>query len=225
MLDFSIKEVVEKIGMSAPWMRRLEKMELIKPMTPKHQGKERRYSEADVQNALRLMALTTVGYTPQDVKNYVHLVNQFNELTQPFLRKERVRPEGAAVFLFAAEDVFPDGDPQNINWEEMGKRNWRTVLDGEIRDIDPGELVADAFGFLFSICEEAFRATMAIKNARKALRLSQGIEKEIDDKFIPALKHPILSPAEFGMEGVAVQGMAYQFRKAFEAQEEAVAGG
>lgn len=217
---YTMRELTSEIGMSAPWVRRIEAMHLVKPLSPKGQGTRRLYSHGDVMNMLRLMALTTVGFTPQDAKNYADLVVQFNNLTDPFLKKGRVRPPSNAVFLFDPRDVFPEGNPENIKWNEM-ERVLKTTESYE-REIDPGELVAKAFHLLFLIALNALKASGAIKKVRRALQAAEIIEKEIDKKFLPAVKRPFFSPTEFSVGAVSIQGAAYELRENFKLLEKKI---
>lgn len=214
---YTMRELTNEIGMSAPWVRRIEAMRLVKPLSPKGQGTRRVYSHGDVMNMLRLMALSTVGYTPQQMKEYAGLVRRFNKLTEPFLKKGRVRPPGDAVFLFSPRDIFPEGDPDNIDWAKLEHVNKRS--DVYQREIDRGELLAEALHLLFWIAQKALEASGAIKKAKRALQSVEGIEKEIDERFLPVIKRPFFSPDKFEM-GFAGQGVAYQLRESFKILEE-----
>jgi DNA-binding transcriptional MerR regulator len=194
----------------------MEAMELVKPSFPKVRGRSGRlYSHGDVRNMLRLMALTTVGYSPQEVKEYADLVNQFNKLTEPFLKKPRLQLDGA-VLLFDLQDVFPEGDPANITWDdlEMAVTRKDGIFKFYQKEFDQGELLGEALQLLFKIGLKALDATVAIKKARRALRLAEHIEKGIDDVFLPGLKRPFLSPNQFAF-GIVGQGIAHQLGESF----------
>jgi len=217
----SMKELEQEIGMSAPWVRRMERMNLIKPFTPKQQGAKRLYSKGDVINCLRLMALSVCGFRPEDARHYAELVEQFNRLTEPFLKKPRPRHIDGAVLLFDLRDIYPEGDPTNIKWNELERAINRKdgVYKFYRKEFDVGELLAEAFQLLFLIAQKAFDVKTAIQKAKRALQTAEHIEKEINGKFLPGVKSPFLSPGEYKL-GVTGKMVASSLSKAFKVMEE-----
>ena len=195
---YTMNDLKKEIGMSPPWVRRMEAMKLVRPSAPKVRGRTGRlYSHGDVVNMLRLMALTMCGFRPEDARRYAELVDQFNRLTEPFLKKARPRHIDGAVLLFDLRDIYPGGDPNNIKWGELEKAITRKDGIHRLKEYDQGELLVEALQLLFAIAQIALDAVGAIKKTRRALRLAEGLEKSIEEKFLPGIKHPIFSPEEF----------------------------
>ena len=215
----TMKELEREIGMSAPWVRRMERMNLIKPYTPKQRGAKRLYSKGDVINCLRLMALTVCGFRPEDVKRYSKLVDQFNRLTEPFLKKARPRNIDGAVLLFDLRDIYPEGDPNNIKWSELEKAITRKDGVHKYKEYDRGELLAEALQLLFEITQVALHARIAINKAKRALRMAEGIGREIEEKFLPGAKSPFYSPRKYGI-GVVGEAVASPLMSALKVIEE-----
>ena len=118
--EHDIGEIAESIGKSEVWIRKMEREGYLKLSSPKVRGGRvrRLFNQGDVVNIFHVAGLASVGFGPERLKGYKRLVTRFREFVQPFLKKLFRDPEDQ-FFVFHPRDVFPDGDPDNIDWSQF----------------------------------------------------------------------------------------------------------
>jgi hypothetical protein len=116
---YSMKDFEEDTNYSEAYFRKMEQKGYVKFESEKVRGQVKRlFSQDDYNNALHIAALSSIGYGPAKLDGYKKLVKNFKKYIRPFLKKLFKDPDDL-FFVFSSRDVFPDGDPDNLDWEKL----------------------------------------------------------------------------------------------------------
>ena len=128
-IEWSIREIESQMPFTEKWLREQEKEGHLKFTSPKVRGQVMRlFNRQDVVNALRLVGFRMLGFSPRRVKRYKSMIQQWRREGAHLQTKQFKRIPGVyddQVLLFDLRDLFPDGDVESIDWEELdAEPNW-----------------------------------------------------------------------------------------------------
>lgn len=159
--EYSIKDIEQEMHLTEAWLRRMEKDGHLKLKSPKVRGQVKRlFGKGDVFNVLRLASFRILGFGPKQLKWYKETVIRFRKQAYPFLKKLFKEPDNE-FYLFHVKDVFPDGEPENIEWHNFYSEPNAPILE-----------------FLLALYVEAFDMSIKAKSTRHAL---ENTEKELNE--------------------------------------------
>lgn len=117
---YSMKDLKENTGHSDAFFRKMENLGHLNFKAEKVRGQIKRlFNQGDYNNAIHIAGLSRAGYGPKKLEGYKSLIRNFKERIRPFLKKLFKDPDDL-FFVFHSRDVFPDGDPDNLDWEKLG---------------------------------------------------------------------------------------------------------
>ena len=169
--SYSTEELMRLAGVSDFVIGKLEKLGLVTPVEKKMGPGGKVFSRRDVLNCLRVVALSRIDYRPVDAAHYADMVRRFRRLTLPYLKHARVEPMDAAVYLFHPDDLFPGGDPANIDWKAM-----------------PVELAEKVFDELEAIMLQVAIFAGRYERIQKTLETARGIVADMTELLLPAVE-------------------------------------
>ena len=165
--EIVIQDIEQEIPQSESWIRKMERLGHLNIKAPKVRGQVKRlFDRSDFANVLHVSAYSSVGYGPQKLDHYKSLVKNFRKYITPFLKKLFKDPDDQ-FFLFSSRDVFPDGDPENLDWGKLGT--------------EEGNIYLDPLKALHLEAQVLMRVT---RNTQKSL---EKVEKDLDD-FINSIE-------------------------------------
>jgi MerR family transcriptional regulator, heat shock protein HspR len=91
---YTMAQVTEALGVTAPALRRWERAGLIRP--ERTAGGQRRYSRREIEQLQHVAQLVGEGMTTSGIRRVLDLEQRIDELEDRLAARDAQRPEGAA---------------------------------------------------------------------------------------------------------------------------------
>jgi hypothetical protein len=117
--EWTMLEIQEEMPLSDTWLRSMEDAGFLKLESPRVRGQVKRlFTQQDIFKVFWLASLRILGFGPKYLINYKKTLNNFKKIVRSHVKKDYNTSENQ-LFLFGAEDLFPDSDPDNITWDKI----------------------------------------------------------------------------------------------------------
>ena len=116
---WTMQDIQEEMPLSDTWLRSMEDAGFLKLKSQRVRGQIKRlFPYEDVIKVLWLASLRVLGFGPKYLRQYNKAINSFKKIVRSNLKKSYNAPE-EQVFLFDTEDLFPNGNIENIEWHKI----------------------------------------------------------------------------------------------------------
>jgi hypothetical protein len=116
---WTMQDIQKEMPLSDTWLRSMEDAGFLKLKSPRVRGQVKRlFPQGDVVNVLWLASLRILGFGPKYLRKYKKAISNFKKIVRNHLKKGYNTPEGQ-VLLFDTEDLFPNDDLYNIEWDRI----------------------------------------------------------------------------------------------------------
>jgi hypothetical protein len=117
--EWTMQDIQEEMPLSDTWLRSMEDAGFLKLKSQRVRGQIKRlFPHEDVVNVLWLASLRVLGFGPKYLRQYKTAITNFKKIVKGNLKKNYNSPEDQ-LLLFDTEDLFPNGNIDNIEWHRI----------------------------------------------------------------------------------------------------------